>query len=111
VVLGASISALSATLDGWWINALERLRRRPDVARRLIIEISDTAELPSVREAAAFTKRLRKQGCRVALKDFGAGHACIRQLVDLEPDIVKIAPLFLQRALLSDGDRRALHHI
>lgn len=111
VALGVNISTLSARLDGWWVNLVERLRRRPDVARRLIVEISDTAPLPSVRDAVIFAERLRKLGCRIAAESFGGGNVSIRQLRDLRPDIVKIAPFFLQRAQLSDGDRRALHHI
>lgn len=111
VTLAVSVSALSATLDGWWLRPLERLRRRPDVARRLIVEINTTAPFPCAREAAAFAAHLHQLGCRIATDGFGAGRASIRQLLDIQPDIVKIDPLFLQRAPLSVADLRTFRHV
>ena len=111
VSLSVSISSLSATLDGWWLNTLERLQRRPDVARRLIVTITDTVPFPSAREAVVFARRLRELRVRVALDEFGAGQTSVRQLLDLAPDLIKIAPAFLQRARLSEADCGALRRV
>lgn len=111
VSLGVNISAHSAVLDGWWVEIVKRLRRRPDVASRLVLEITETAKIPFIAEAASFAARMRSFGCRIALDDFGSGHASIRQLLALKPDIVKVSAFFLGRAELSDKDRAAFQHI
>lgn len=111
VVLGANISAHSAVFDGWWLDIAARLSRRPDIARRLVLEITETAWFPSIDDASAFAATMRNLGCRVAIDDFGAGHASIRRLLALKPDIIKIDGFFLRRAALSLQDRAAFEHI
>lgn len=111
VVLGVNISAQSAVFDNWWDDIAERLARRPDVAARLVLEITETARFSSIGEANSFAARMRKLGCHIALDDFGSGHASIRQLLAFEPDIVKIDGFFLQRAELSDENRAAFNHL
>src|SRR5690606_26944908 len=59
----------------------------------------------------AFTDRMRKLGCRLALDGFGVGHSSIRHLLAFKPDIIKIDSFFLRRASLSDSDSAAFHHI
>lgn len=111
VTLGVNISAQSAIFDGWWVDILGRLSARPDLARRLVIEITETAQFASISDAIAFTDRMRKLGCRLALDDFGVGHASIRQLLAFKPDIVKVDDFFLGRACLSDRDRAVFNHV
>jgi len=107
VVLAANISALSAVFDQWWIAIESRLLKRRDVARRLVFEITETAEL-SPSEATKFTDRMRRLGCRIAVDDFGVGFASIRRLLALSPDIVKVDGSFVRRMDLSERDRRIL---
>ncbi|MCW2382940.1 EAL domain-containing protein (putative c-di-GMP-specific phosphodiesterase class I) [Sphingobium sp. B2D3B] len=111
VCLGANISAHSACPGGWWDELMPRLRDMPSVARRLVIEITETAHYPDIGEATCFAARLRKLGVRVALDDFGVGHASLRSLLALQPDIIKIDAFFLRRAIGSEPDRVALHHL
>ena len=107
VVLAANISALSAVFDQWWIAIESRLLRRHDVARRLVLEITETAEL-SPSEATIFTDRMRRLGCRIAVDDFGVGFASIRRSLALSPDIVKVDGSFVRRIDRSERDRRIL---
>src|SRR5262249_25228497 len=72
VHLGVNISAQSAVEDEWWESTLLDLATMPDVAQRLVIEITETAPLHAA-TGHAFVKRLRKLGCCVAIDDFGAG--------------------------------------
>lgn len=111
VVLGVNISAQSAVLDGWWNDLFARLYGRPDLSRRLVIEITETSPFASISEAAAFSQQMRRLGCRIALDDFGAGYASIRQLFGLAPDIVKVDAFFLDRAARSPQDRAAFDHL
>lgn len=90
VVLGCNISALSAADDIWWTSALAELRRHPDVAQRLVIEITETAALPCRADAIAFIAAIRETGARVAIDDFGAGHSSAEFAREAKVDIVKI---------------------
>src|SRR3546814_10892917 len=51
----------------------ERLKSRPDIAARLIMEITETVALDDIDEASRFVRTINELGCRVALDDFGAG--------------------------------------
>ncbi len=109
--LGVNISAQSARFEGWWSEIEDRLRDRPDIAPRLVIEITETAQFPNIGQAVAFAGRMRKLGVRIALDDFGVGHASIRNLLALQPDIVKVDRFFLHRAIESDRGRATLQHL
>lgn len=111
ITLGVNISSQSAVFDDWWGAALARLRAQPDIARRLVIEITETARIGSMEEAAHFAEQMRAMGCRIALDDFGAGHASIQQLLALQPDIVKVDRFFLSRASGSDNYLETYQHL
>jgi EAL domain-containing protein (putative c-di-GMP-specific phosphodiesterase class I) len=111
VRLGVNISAASALLDSWWDDALIRLRANPAAARRLVVEITETAAFPSISSAARFTSALRELGCRIAIDDFGMGFSSVRSVLALSPDYVKIDAFFLRRAGQSARSRDALAHM
>jgi EAL domain-containing protein (putative c-di-GMP-specific phosphodiesterase class I) len=60
------------------------------VARRIIVELTETAALHHFEENARFVSQLREMGCRVAIDDFGAGYTSFRNLQMLRVDMVKI---------------------
>ncbi|AOH86203.1 hypothetical protein AWL63_21830 [Sphingomonas panacis] len=111
VRLGVNISAQSATCDFWWSDIVARLSMTPGLAERLVIEITETSAPVAISEMVRFADRMRGFGCRIALDDFGVGHASIDQLLAIRPDIAKIDALFLRRAQSSPRDRRVLHHL
>jgi EAL domain-containing protein (putative c-di-GMP-specific phosphodiesterase class I) len=90
VRLGFNISGMTAGDRPWLRSLTSLLRHRRDIARRLVVEITETAALGDIRESARFVDTLRRAGCRVALDDFGAGHTSLRHLQILPVDIVKI---------------------
>jgi len=90
VRLGFNISGLTACDRPWLRLLISQLRHRPELARRLVVEITETAALSDIEESARFVDTLRGLGCRVALDDFGAGHTSLRHLQILPVDIVKI---------------------
>ena len=90
VRLGFNISGMTAGDRPWLRSLTSLLRHRRDIARRLVVEITETAALGDIAESARFVDTLRHVGCRVALDDFGAGHTSLRQLQILPVDIVKI---------------------
>ena len=90
VRLGFNISGMTACDRPWLRSLTSLLRHRRDIARRLVVEITETAALGDIAESARFVDTLRHAGCRVALDDFGAGHTSLRHLQILPVDIVKI---------------------
>ena len=90
VRLGFNISGMTAGDRSWLRSLTSLLRHRRDIARRLVVEITETAALGDIAESARFVDTLRRAGCRVALDDFGAGHTSLRHLQILPVDIVKI---------------------
>lgn len=79
------------TADRAWLRLCgEIVGSQPEVARRLIVEITETAEILDLDQAAGFVAAIQAMGCRVALDDFGSGFTSFRQLWALPVDIVKI---------------------
>ncbi len=95
VELAVNVSGLTVA-DRAWLQAFGALLRgTPDVAARLIIEITETAAMQDIEESARFVAAVRGMGCRVALDDFGAGHTSFRHVKSLALDIVKIDGSFV----------------
>ena len=96
VTLAVNISGLTVT-DPLWLNHLTALLEPdPKLAKRLIIEITETVAMGDVDESGRFVKALRRLGCRVAIDDFGAGYTSFRHLKHLDVDIVKIDGSFVR---------------
>ena len=109
--LGLNISSLTAC-DGRWLRSLISLMRgRPDLAGRLIVEITETAALQNIEQAARFVDALRHVGCRVALDDFGAGHTSLRQLQTLAVDTVKVDRSLIGNIADREEKRLVLHDL
>ncbi|CAE6935859.1 hypothetical protein R70211_05387 [Paraburkholderia domus] len=96
--LGVNISALSVVDDVLWESTLIDLLEAPDVARRLVFEITETAQLERGR-GRFFANRLKQLGCRIAIDDFGAGYGVDTGIEIHSPDVVKIDGSFLSRAV------------
>jgi EAL domain-containing protein (putative c-di-GMP-specific phosphodiesterase class I) len=111
VRLGLNVSGLTACDREWLRSVIALLQRRPDLARRLVVEITETATLDNLAESVRFVDALRDIGCRVALDDFGAGHTSLRHLQVLAVDTIKIDGSFV-RSLPSNNDSRIfLRHL
>ena len=73
------------------------LRGRPDVAERMVVEITETAGLEDIDACCRFVSTLRDLGCEVALDDFGAGYTSFRHLKQLAVTKVKIDGSFIRK--------------
>ena len=111
VKLGFNVSALTACDRPWLRSLTSVLRNRPDLAPRLVVEITETAALYDIEETARFVDTLRNAGCRVALDDFGAGYTTLRHLQTLAVDTVKIDGSFIQNLAHSPENRVFLRHL
>ncbi len=111
VKLGFNISGLTAA-DRPWLRALiSQVRNRPELAARVIVEITETAALYDIEESARFVSALRHAGCHVALDDFGAGHTSLRHLQSLAVDTVKIDGSFIHNLAASPDAQVFLRHL
>jgi diguanylate cyclase (GGDEF)-like protein len=111
VKLGFNISGLTAA-DRPWLRALiSQVRNKPDIAARIIVEITETAALYDIEESARFVSALRQAGCHVALDDFGAGHTSLRHLQCLAVDTVKIDGSFISNLANSADAQVFLRHL
>jgi diguanylate cyclase (GGDEF)-like protein len=109
--LGFNISGLTAT-DRQWLRAVTvMLKERPEVASRLVVEITETAALHDIAESARFVRALRELGCRVALDDFGAGFTSLRHLQQLQVDTVKIDGSFVRHLTQNPENQIFLRHL
>jgi diguanylate cyclase (GGDEF)-like protein len=68
--------------------------------RRVIVEITEHRRASTPAFFAAAIRRLRRQGVKVAIDDAGTGYSDLRQILELQPDIVK-----LDRALIDGVDQ------
>jgi diguanylate cyclase (GGDEF)-like protein len=109
--LAFNISGLTAADHAWLRLLVSLLRDRPEVARQLIVEITETAALHDIQESARFVGTLRELGCRVALDDFGAGFTSFRYLQALDVDIVKIDGSFVRNLAESYDNQVFLRHL
>ena len=104
--LAINISGLTAP-DRSWLRALTaRLKGRPELARRLMVEITETAALHDIEESARFVSTVRELGSKLALDDFGAGYTTFRHLKALTVDVVKIDGSFV-RDITRSGENQA----
>ena len=95
ITLALNISSLTAS-DRSWLRALVgSVKGKPDIASRLIIEITETAALHDFEDSARFVAAVRDLGCQVALDDFGSGYTSFRHLKSLTVDVVKIDGSFV----------------
>jgi len=109
--LAFNISGLTAT-DRPWLRAISSLLKdRPEVASRLVVEITETAALHDIVESAHFVRTLKDLGCRVSLDDFGAGFTSLRHLQALSVDIVKIDGSFVRNLANNPENQVFLRHL
>ena len=77
------------------------------IADRLIVEITEHAQVEDYDELAEALAPLRACGAQLAIDDVGAGFASLRHILRLEPDIVKL-DLTLTHEIARDPAREAL---
>lgn len=97
ITLGVNISAKSAVEDLWWASTMLELTARPDIAKRLVLEITEVS--PSVRGSAqAFARHIQGLGCRIAIDDFGAGYSIETAIEIGKADLIKLDKKFIANA-------------
>lgn len=94
--IGCNISSLSAVDDAWWTPVLERLAAAPDVASRLVIELTETTPRGDIAPILEVVRAFRRAGCRIAIDNFGAGFSGLRFAVAAAPDVIKVDACYVR---------------
>lgn len=90
ITLSINVSGATAS-DGTFQKFLSsRLAGHEDIARRMIIEITETAAIRDLEETSRFVTLVHGFGGRVALDDFGEGFTALQHLRHLAVDYLKI---------------------
>lgn len=108
--VAVNISGLSMQSAAFRKKVLQRVHDMKDVlnagkGRRLMIELTETAEIEDLAGAAASIRELRAGGVPVCLDDFGAGASAFRYLQAFQVDYVKIDGAYVRTALASPRER------
>ncbi|HEY8964670.1 MAG TPA: EAL domain-containing protein, partial [Alphaproteobacteria bacterium] len=94
--LSVNVSNHSLVDAGWLRSAVSLLSGKPHIAKRLIVEITESSVMHDLGQAIRVVHTLKDLGCRIALDDFGAGQTSFRQLKLLEVDVVKIDKSYIR---------------
>ena len=105
--IAVNASAASLGSDAYVQAVLAMTEDQPDLRRRLMIEVTETAALNDMAAADRRLKTLRAAGIQICIDDFGAGSASFDYLRSLSVDVVKIDGVFV-RGLGEEGRERTL---
>ena len=104
IKLSVNISNIGV-LNKRLLKRIESLLKKYSVAKRLIIEITETSLNHDFATTKKFIDTLYTYGCRFALDDFGSGFTSFKQLLNLPIDIIKIDGSYI-RDILSNNHSR-----
>ncbi|MBQ0743834.1 MAG: DUF1631 family protein [Pseudomonas sp.] len=103
---GFSINLSGCSLnDESFLDYVFEMLVRYDVPReKLIFEITETAAIDNLADAADFINEMKEIGCRFSLDDFGAGQSSYAYLKQLPVDFIKIDGAFIRQITEDDFD-------
>ena len=103
--IAANLSGLTLQSPAFRERLLALLDAEPLLQHRLLIEITETAEIEDEAEAVRTVEALRERGLPLCIDDFGAGAAAFRYLRAFRVDYVKIDGLYVMAAARGGHDR------
>ena len=84
-----------------------KLRRIPEVAGKLVFEITESTLLANAERIAEFFAEIRASGARIAIDDFGTGYSSLNYISRFPVDFVKLDRSFVRH--LGDPEVAAAH--
>lgn len=95
LLLTVNVSGVQLSDPAFLADLNEIVRRNPDDAFRLCLEITETAIIADPVRALATLTAARALGITIALDDFGTGQSSLAYLADFPIDIIKIDMSFV----------------
>ncbi len=92
--LSVNISIISASDERWNRQLLDLLSADSAIAKRIVVEITESVAFSEEDVTRAFIADLQAIGCRVAVDDFGAGYTSFRNVRGLNIDMIKLDGTF-----------------
>ncbi|GIX36035.1 MAG: hypothetical protein KatS3mg126_1814 [Lysobacteraceae bacterium] len=99
-----NLSAHNLVDRGFVDRMLETLRKLPQPAGQIAIELTETAAIQDLAAAADAMQRLSEAGLTLVLDDFGSGWASYSYLSRLPVDIVKVDGAFIREIARNPRD-------
>lgn len=96
--VAVNVSGHSLGNPAFYQSLFKVLEENRQVLGRLVIEVTDAAQIYNLDEARRLLARIRRLGARISLDDFGSGGAAFDLLRFLPVDFVKIDPAIIQEA-------------
>jgi len=106
--VAVNLSGRQLTDPGMAGRVEECIRRHGVVPSRLCLEITETALIGELGQAAVTLAALSGLGVRIALDDFGTGYSTLAHVQRLNVDILKIDRSFVDQIGGSDRDREII---
>jgi diguanylate cyclase (GGDEF)-like protein len=104
VPVSVNVSGRTLLQSGFVADVNDSLDEHQLAAKRLTVEVTETALVTDLRLAATQLERVRALGVRVSIDDFGTGYTSIAHLRAMPVDELKIDSSFIRR-LPDPGDR------
>ena len=103
--------SISVNLSGNSLNddtlmdfVLEMLAKYKVPTKNVCFEVTETATIDNLAQAADFIREVKKIGCKFSLDDFGSGNASYQYLKHLPVDYIKIDGMFVKEMDKNDND-------
>ncbi|MBX9749344.1 MAG: EAL domain-containing protein [Roseococcus sp.] len=103
--IAVNASGLSMQSASFRESLFTLIEANPHAGQRLMVELTESAEIEDEAAAARTIEALRARGIPVCLDDFGAGAAAFRYLKAFCVDYVKVDGSFVEAAMRSERDR------
>ena len=98
IAAAVNVSGLSMQSPSFRQRMLDLLAN-PKTAGRILVELTETADIEDLESAKASIKQLRDMQVPVCIDDFGAGSAAFRYLKEFRVDYVKLDGAYVRGAL------------
>lgn len=109
--LAVNVSGRSI-MDPRFVAAIKRMAGpHGAMARRLMFEVTESAEIDDLEVADRHIQELRSDGHKVCLDDFGAGAASYAYLQKLHVDVVKIDGRYVKELAEQGRDSKLVRHL
>ncbi len=96
LVLSINLSGASLTDDTLYEYITGMFNRYEVKAENFVFEVTETTAIANMQKASEFIKRLKQEGCRFSLDDFGSGLSSFAYLKNLAVDFIKIDGSFVK---------------
>lgn len=104
LTVAVNVSPVQLTQPGFVAVVLAALSESGLAARRLCLEITETAAISDLEATCDQLRALRGHGVQIALDDFGTGHSSLTMLRTLPLTVVKIDRSFVENVARSAQD-------